>query len=414
LPVLLLVWGVTRALLLSSLHGDWKFPGNDVSPDVWRIYRGWYEVLSSGSFPINDVTWQYPPVAAAAMLVPALLPFLGYAGAFYILACTADFIVLILLLRAGCAEKLVSGAEGRRCRLAGAWLWVVGMAVLGPVVLARYDVMVTAFAVGTLLAAARHPRVAGILAAIGALFKVWPVLVLVGVARGRATQRAWTTAAVAGVAICALFLAFTHGAFDFLTQQKERGIEIESVAALPFHLARYAGLWHGTDQFNYGSFEFLGPYVHPVAQLAMAITVLPFAWLVWWRIKARFFSTATLYDSAFTAVLIFITTSRVISPQYMIWLLGLGGLCLTTRSTVQRFPVLLVLIACAFTVLEFPIGFGHVFNSDLLGIVLILARNGLLVAASVSACRRLWRSTVPTGSAAPRALTREDEPALTG
>ncbi|MBV9023255.1 MAG: DUF2029 domain-containing protein [Streptomycetaceae bacterium] len=408
---LLLVWGVTRALLLLSLHGDWKFPGTDASPEVWRTYYGWYKVLRSGSFPVNDVTWQYPPMAAAAMLAPALLPFFSYARAFYLLACASDFTVLLLLVRAGRAQ-----AGGKGNRLTGAWLWVVGMAVLGPIVLARYDVMVTALAVGALLAAARHPRVGGVLTAIGALLKVWPVLVLVGVARGRVMRRAWTTAVVVGATICALFLAFTNGAFGFLAEQKNRGIEVESVAAMPFHLARYLGLWHGIDQFNYGSFEFLGPYVDSMAKVSIAVTVLAFAWLVWWRFKARVFTTAVLYDSAFTAVLIFITTSRVISPQYMIWLLGLGGLCLATRSTVQRFPVLLVLIACMFTVLDFPIGFGHVINSDLCGIVLIIARNGLLVLASFSACRSLWHSTIPTGrsTVAQPVLTREDEPALSG
>jgi Glycosyltransferase family 87 len=411
LSALLLVWVVTRALLMSSLHGDWKFPGTDVSPDVWRIYHGWYEVLRSGSFPVNDVTWQYPPVTAAVILAPALLPFLSYAGAFYVLACVADFVVLLLLVQAGRAQ-----AEGKGSRLAGAWLWVVGTAVLGPVVLARYDVMVTALAVGALLAAARHSRAAGVLTAIGALLKVWPVLVLVGVASGRAARRIWTTAAVAGVAVCALFLAFTNGAFGFLTEQKNRGVEIESVAALPFHIARYLGLWHGIDQFNYGSFEFLGPYVRSMAEVSIAVTALAFAWLVWWRFKARVFTTAVLYDSAFTAVLIFITTSRVISPQYMIWLLGLGGLCLTTRSTVQRFPVLLVLIACGFTVLDFPVGFGHVIDSDLPGIVVMLVRNGLLILASFSASRHLWRSAVPTGrsTAKPPIRTREEERALSG
>ncbi|MGN5377325.1 hypothetical protein ACQ4WX_05265 [Streptomyces lasalocidi] len=94
-----------------------------------------------------------------------------------------------------------------------------------------------------------------------------------------------------------------------------------------------------------------------------------------------------LYDAAFAAVLVFVTTSRVISPQYMIWLLGLGALCLTSRSTVQRRPVLLVLAACFFTVLEFPVGFGQVVRSDLPGIVVLLIRDGLLLVATVSACR---------------------------
>ncbi|WP_425443519.1 DMT family transporter [Streptomyces monashensis] len=119
------------------------------------------------------------------------------------------------------------------------------------------------------------------------------------------------------------------------------------------------------------------------------------------RVRARTYSDAVLYDAAFAAVLVFVTTSRVISPQYLIWLLGLGALCLTGRSTVQRRPVLLILAACFFTVLEFPVGFGQVVRSDLPGIVVLLIRDGLLLAATVSACRRLWRSTASGPEATP-------------
>ncbi|MGW0211207.1 glycosyltransferase 87 family protein, partial [Streptomyces sp. NPDC003233] len=152
MPVL--AWAVTRTALLLTLFGALRFPGDDVRPDVVVIYHGWYERLLTGSFPVGDVTWQYPPAAAAVFLAPALLPFLTYSHAFYLLACAADATVLVMLLRAG-------RAHGRD--LAGAWLWVAGVAALGPLALARYDVMVTALAVAALLAAARHPRVAGAL-----------------------------------------------------------------------------------------------------------------------------------------------------------------------------------------------------------------------------------------------------------
>ncbi len=46
------------------------------------------------------------------------------------------------------------------------------------------------------------------------------------------------------------------------------------------------------------------------------------------------------------------------------------------------------------TLLEFPIWFSHVVASDALGLLLPLVRNGLLVAASLLACRELWRQTV--------------------
>ncbi|NEB73094.1 hypothetical protein G3I39_39395, partial [Streptomyces fulvissimus] len=58
-------------------------------------------VLSTGAFPADDVTWQYPPAAALAVLSPALLPFLPYAHAFFVLVLLTDAVVLALLLRAG-------------------------------------------------------------------------------------------------------------------------------------------------------------------------------------------------------------------------------------------------------------------------------------------------------------------------
>ncbi len=47
-----------------------------------------------------------------------------------------------------------------------------------------------------------------------------------------------------------------------------------------------------------------------------------------WRLLARRFEEHTLADAAFVAVLMFTTTSRVISPQYLVWLVGLAAVCL--------------------------------------------------------------------------------------
>lgn len=62
--------GVTRFVLLLFVFKVLLFPGPDVTTDVSSIYQGWYEVLRAGSFPLTDVTWQYPPAAALAILSP--------------------------------------------------------------------------------------------------------------------------------------------------------------------------------------------------------------------------------------------------------------------------------------------------------------------------------------------------------
>ncbi|MER6332600.1 glycosyltransferase 87 family protein [Streptomyces sp. NPDC001034] len=384
---LLATWCVTRAVLLLFVLGVYVFPGPDVTTDVSVIYRNWYEVLRHGAFPLDDVTWQYPPAAALAILSPALLPFLSYPHAFFALALLADLVVLVLLLWS-------ARRPGRSRR--GAWVWVVGAPLLGPTVYARYDVMVTAVAVAALLAGARHPRVMGALTAFGALLKVWPALLLAGAVR----RRAWASAGVTGAGLAAAFALWMPGAFAFLTFQRERGTEVESLGALVFHVARHFG-WSGQVLLNYGSIEFLGPYVDVVSAAALALTAGAFGWLLLWRLRARRFAPHTPADAALTAVLLFTVTSRVISPQYLVWLIGMAAVCLTHRASRMTAPALLVLAASFLTVLEFPAGFVHVVASDWYGVVLLLLRNGLLAAATLLAARRLWRATVSRPSAAP-------------
>lgn len=328
---LLTLWAATRLLLLLFVFKVYVFPGPDVTGDVSVIYRGWYETLRTGTYPQGDVTWQYPPAAALAILSPALLPFLDYAAAFFVLALLADLTVFALLLYAGTRP-------GRTLR--GAWVWTAGLPLLGPTAYARYDVMVTAVAVAALLAGSRHPRAMGALTAFAALLKVWPALLLLG-ARGRT---AWAWAVGTGVLLAGLFAVSMPGAFAFLTFQRDRGTEVESLGALVFHVARQFG-WDGEVLLNYGSVEFLGAQVDTVSDAALLLSGVAFAWLLLWRVRARRFAPHTLADAAFVAVLMFTATSRVISPQYMVWLVGLAAVCLCFRASRMGVPAALVLVA---------------------------------------------------------------------
>ncbi|MGI5198768.1 glycosyltransferase 87 family protein [Streptomyces sp. CA-288835] len=384
---LLAVWTLTRILLLIFVFKVIVFPGPDVTTDVEGIYQGWYVTLRDGTFPLSDVAWQYPPAAALPILSPALLPFLDYASAFFVLVCLTDACVLALLQYAGRRDN-----HSPR----GAWVWTLGVPLLGPTVYARYDVMVTAVAVAALLAGLRRPRLLGTLAAFGALLKVWPALLLVGTTK----RKPWAAAAVTAVAIMLAFTVTMPGAFAFLTAQRDRGTEVESLGALVFHVARHFG-WEGEVLLNYGSMEFVGPYVGVVSTAALMLTLLAFGWLLLWRLRARRFAPHTLSDAAFVAVLLFTVTSRVISPQYLVWLIGLAAVCLLFRESRMTLPTVLLLAAAFLTVLEFPLWFGHVVASDALGVTVLFLRNGLLVAATTIAAVRLWRDTVPHAPPAP-------------
>ncbi|WP_229911455.1 glycosyltransferase 87 family protein [Streptomyces aurantiogriseus] len=427
-------WLATRALMLWLLAHDATLPRlgeGRVAREVWHRYHHWYGVLTHGAFPADDPLWQYPPGAGPLLLSPALLPGLTYFQAFVALTLAADAVTALALARAG-------ARPGRSLR--GAALWVGGLPLLLHVPLARYDVQVTALAVLSLLALPRSTRACGALAALGALVKVWPVLVLLGIHRRqkgregakRRTDRrkepgawtgfkgprtgaaAWASAAVTATVLLALVTALFDHPFAFLRHQGGRGVQIESLGGTVLLLATHAG-WPGEVRYQYGAMEFTGPHVALVADASLALTAVAFGLLLLWRLRCRHWTPTTPHDAALSAVLLFTVTSRVISPQYMIWLLGLAAVCLTSRHTTQRPVAALVTAATAVSAAVYPALYHEVTTCTWTGVTLMLVRNGLLAAAAALSFARLWRSgTARTGrdtGSRPQVLRERPVPA---
>src|SRR5262249_49740775 len=160
-------------------------------------------------------------------------------------------------------------------------------------------------------------------------------LLLLGAPRGRRGLRAWLSAGGTVALLSLAADAALPGAFSFLNEQQQRGVEIESLGGTVFQIARRFG-WPGIGSYHYGSMEFLGPWVSEVAPACLVLSAVAGLWLLVWRLRARHFGPATTADAALTATLLFVTTSRVISPQYLIWLIALAAVCLCARGTAQR------------------------------------------------------------------------------
>ncbi|MEU9196382.1 glycosyltransferase 87 family protein [Streptomyces hundungensis] len=377
-------WLATRALMLHLLVTD-RLGVGGVSGEVYVLYRRWYDQLTTGAFPFGDPTWQYPPGAGALLLTPLVFPFLTFFQAFTAVTVGCDALIARALVRVGARP----GGSA-----AGAWLWVGGLPLLLHIPYARYDVQVTALAVGALLALRRRPGLGGVLAGLGALVKVWPLLTLIGAPRGRTTRRALLGALGSSAALLAvLTLAFDH-TLDFARQQGGRGLQIESLGGTVYQLAHLATGRPGRVVYQYGAMEFTGPYVSALTALSLALTGLAVCWLVFWRVRARRWTVAVPLDAALCAVLLFTVTSRVISPQYLVWLLGLAAVCLTSGRTSQRPVAQLLVPAAALSALVFPCLYGEVVAGTALGTTIMTARNALLLAAALVSCRRLWSSTV--------------------
>jgi hypothetical protein len=89
-----------------------------------------------------------------------------------------------------------------------------------------------------------------------------------------------------------------------------------------------------------------------------------------------------------------IVTSRVISPQYLIWLLATAAFCLLSRDTSQRRSALLILLALPLTQWIFPYNFKSLTHFHAGPILVLLVRDILLVGAAAIGFVDLWRDTV--------------------
>jgi len=383
-----LAWVLTRVPMYlidaGTIHDRWR---RFYIGDVVQTYANWLVLFAHGRFPQADARWQYPPGAAAILSLPRLLPG-SYLDSFLLIELLCDLLITVLLVHMAI----------RRGSWLGCWCWLAGIALLGPVVLGRFDMFATLLAVAALYLAG-SPRSLGALAGLGAVVKVWPALVLFGVPP-RSGRKAVIAAIASAGAVIAGYLAFTSGSLSFLANQDSRGIEVESIAAQPFTLLRTLGIWHGHVVWRYGAYQLVGPGVGAMADLTLAGMLLALAALVWWRWRMCW-RPEVVGDAALTATLLMVTTSRVISVQYMIWLIGMAGCALAFPRSSQRQVGLGLLAVAGLTQVEYPYLF-HDFRAygAAAGTAVVAARDTLLLALAVLAFVRLWRSTRRPGDLA--------------
>jgi hypothetical protein len=369
-----LLWAALRALLVAIIAGaiPWPEQVNDLA-----IYQRWAAgALAAGATP-DDPMWQYPPLAAPVFRLGAWLP-----------GERIGFVALFLLFDAAIMTMLAR--QARRTGLGGGRrLWALAPLVTGPLLLARFDVVPTAFAVAAVLVLAARPAVAGVLAAIGAWLKVWPALVVAGARRDQLPRVLVAALGVSVALAAALALAMTDP-FGFVTGQAARGLQIESVAAWPFLVARLLGA-DVAVVYQYGAHEVVAGGVAAVASLCLVASVALLGLIAVLRLLGRL-EAALPADVALAAVLCSVVTSRVFSGQYFIWLLALGAICLAEPRTGARRAVHLLVAAGLATQLVYPWLYTALLEGAWYAVLVQSMRVGLSVAAAVLLVRMLVRA----------------------
>lgn len=340
------------------------------------LYRRYASAMLAGERPYRDLAVEYPIGALPLFLAPRVLtadPW-GYRLAFAAEMLAAQGILLAILAAIVGRREGPGAVPGRL-----GWSCLI-MAALGPLPIARFDLVpaLLAFGSAALFAGLARPGVGGLVAAIGTLVKVFPGAVMVPAMTRPGRWRgvvAYLPAMAAGL-LGWRWLAGENWAGTF-RYHAERGLEIESVGAGLLMLVAKAAGWPLDRLFDHTSERLIAPGAETLAQFSPPIQ-LALLLLVAWR--ARPARQADAFAAPGAAVLAFLIGGKVLSPQYLLWVAPFV-LALDGPSGRRARPLLL--LGCVLTTAVYPWSFIGLTRFHPLAVAILNARNLVLLALFV-------------------------------
>jgi uncharacterized membrane protein len=323
-----------------------------------QLYLQYAQQLGTGAAAYVDFHPEYPPGALPVFLFPLLWggP-ADYAHAFAVEMMGFDLLACVLVF------KCVEARAGSRwyAPLACALLYAIATAALFPVLYTRFDLVPGAVVLASLYCLQRRKLAASaLLLGVAGAVKLWPFALvptwLAWAWRRGGVLRAASTAVLIGVGAAVIALPVLPRAglevLSFLKYHAARGIQIETTWSSLALALNMIGLARATPEHNYGAFHVAGRLPALFATWSVPLTVLfALAPQVVAMVggRRREVGGRALDAAVVGAVTGFLIAGKVLSPQYMLWLIpllplladGAGGVALT-------------LLICGLTTLVYP------------------------------------------------------------
>jgi hypothetical protein len=342
------------------------------------LYQRYGENVRAGLIPYGDFYMEYPPGALPVFVAPTV----GEPGSY-----TRTSKLLQLLLGATCVGLIVlaTATVARRPRdlYIAALLFAVTPVLLGRITFARFDFWPSVLALAAVVLALRgRDRLGSATLAVATAAKVYPVVLLpiflLRAARSGGRRAALESFAVFAAVLAAIFVPLAvvgaGGLWFSLTSQLRRPLQIESLGGSLMLALGELGLYEPRVVLSHGSHNLAGPGAAAVAAAIslVALVALVLTW-VWFGRSRR--GAAEFLTAAAAAVAAFVAFGRVLSPQYLIWLIPLVPLARGRRGL---WAALLLLLACVLTQIWAQGRYGDLVNLTSISWA-VLARNFVLV-----------------------------------
>jgi hypothetical protein len=304
------------------------------------VYQGYGLMVRAHEVPYRDFAVDYPPGSLPVFIAPT---FVGHPAVLNDYG--TWFARLMAVCGLGCLAALLVSRPPRR----GVVFFALAPLLVGSLVLTRFDLWPTALMTVALAAFVRDRHRSGWFAlALAISAKLFP-LVLVPLAASWTYRRRGRRVLAESLAIwlgtlAAVFLPFAivapHGLWESLWGQVSRPIQIESLVGAYLMTFVHPGLIISHDALAIGGHD----------TLALATTVLEVATLVglWAAFARSRADEQRLLRYAAASVCAFVAFGKVLSPQYLIWLVPLVALVRGGRGLVA-----IVLLSIALVVTQF-------------------------------------------------------------
>lgn len=369
LGLLALVW------LVISFVPPWA----DERVNDFYVYRMDGVAFLDGFPPYRDVLFEYPPLVAPLLALPALGGDVHetYRVLFSLMMFAIAVPTLLLTRR-------LAALTGGDARIA-AFAFALSPLLLGANVRDHFDLAPVALMLGALVLILRKRSTLGFaVLGLAVMAKGFP-LVAAPVALAWLVARGERRAAVRGlVALVAVIAACVgvavalspKGALQAVQYHQDRPVQIESTPASVLFATEALGGAPALIVESYRSNGVLHPSADAMtglfAGLGMAVMVL----LVW-RVVARP-GPRELVLASLAAAAAFACFGKVLSPQYLIWTLPLFALALAWR---RHALAAVVAAATVLTFVEFPFHYFSLVDHDPFPIVVVALRNVALIAS---------------------------------
>jgi Glycosyltransferase family 87 len=349
------------------------------------VYESYGEAMADGDVPYRDFRVEYPPGALPVFVVPALVDG-DYRAAFewVMVLCGAGMVVAV-------------GLAARRLGLGFGTLAFVALSPLaiGSVILTRFDLwpaMLASFALAALLS--ERLRLGHVLLGASIAAKLYPgVFLPLTVAyawRRHGRREALACAALTVGVVVAVYLPFLlvapGGVLSSLGRQLSRPLQIESLGSAVL-LAAHQALGLGIEMHSsHGSQNLAGALPDALAVLLSLSQVAVLVWL--WTRFAREPGPSHYELAAYAATVLtaFVVLGKVLSPQFLIWLVPVVPLARRLGANALLLAALLV------TQLWFPFRYWDLVREfDPLASWLVVVRDVVLLALLVVLVRTLRR-----------------------